>query len=151
MLFRSRVRLRLLDDVEINETVLKSGSYLYAIMSGFSSRRVKGTVNSVLVNDEIIKVSLSLYDTDGLEGLYVPSSSSRETAKDVASGAFNSNMDMNTGSNGNSLTRWGMQAIQDAYQKTSNAISKNIKKNKVNLKYGTFVYIINSKEKRNAK
>lgn len=146
----SRVRLRLLDDVEINETVVKSGSYLYAIMSGFSSQRVKGTISSVLVNDEIIKVSLSLYDTDGLEGLYVPSSSFRETAKDVASGAFSSNMNMNTGNNGNSLTQWGMQAIQDAYQKTSNAISKNIKKNKVNLKYGTFVYIINSKEKRNA-
>ena len=63
----SRVRLRLLDDVEINETVVKSGSYLYAIMSGFSSQRVKGTINSVLVDDEIIKVSLSLYDTDGLE------------------------------------------------------------------------------------
>ena len=118
----SRVRLRLLDDVEINETVVKSGSYLYAIMSGFSSQRVKGTISSVLVNDEIIKVSLSLYDTDGLEGLYVPSSSFRETAKDVASGAFNSNMSMNTGGNGNSLTQWGMQAIQDAYQKTSNAI-----------------------------
>lgn len=146
----SRVRLRLLDDVEINETVVKSGSYLYAIMSGFSSQRVKGTISSVLVNDEIIKVSLSLYDTDGLEGLYVPSSSFRETAKDVASGAFSSNMNMNIGNNGNSLTQWGMQAIQDAYQKTSNAISKNIKKNKVNLKYGTFVYIINSKEKRNA-
>ena len=96
----SRVRLRLLDDVEINETVVKSGSYLYAIMSGFSSQRVKGTISSVLVNDEIIKVSLSLYDTDGLEGLYVPSSSFRETAKDVASGAFNSNMSMNTGGNG---------------------------------------------------
>ena len=144
----SRVRLRLLDDVEINETVVKNGSYLYAIMSGFSSQRVKGTISSVLVNDEIIKVSLSLYDTDGLEGLYVPSSSFRETAKDVASGAFNSNMSMNTGGNGNSLTQWGMQAIQDAYQKTSNAISKNIKKNKVNLKYGTFVYIINSQEKK---
>lgn len=146
----SRVRLRLLDDVEINETVVRSGSYLYATMSGFSSQRVKGTINSVLVNDEIIKVSLSLYDTDGLEGLYVPSSSFRETAKDVASGAFSNSMNMNTGSNGNSLTQWGMQAIQNAYQKTSNAISKNIKKNKVNLKYGTFVYIINSKEKRNA-
>lgn len=146
----SRVRLRLLDDVVINEAVVKSGSYLYAIMSNFSSQRVKGTINSMLVNDEIIKVSLSLYDTDGLEGLYVPSSSFRETAKDVASGAFSSNMSMNTGNNGNSLTQWGMQAIQDAYQKTSNAISKNIKKNKVKLKYGTFVYIINSKEKRNA-
>ena len=144
----SRVRLRLLDDVEINETVVKSGSYLYAIMSGFSSQRVKGTIGSVLVNDEIIKVNLTLYDTDGLEGLYVPSSSFRETAKDVASGTFNSNMSMNTGNNGNSLTQWGMQAIQDAYQKTSNAISKNIKKNKVSLKYGTFVYLVNSQEKK---
>lgn len=144
----SRVRLRLLDDVEINETIVKSGSYLYAIMSGFSPQRVKGTIGSVLVNDEIIKVNLALYDTDGLEGLYVPSSSFRETAKDVASGTFNSNMSMNTGNNGNSLTQWGMQAIQDAYQKTSNAISKNIKKNKVSLKYGTFVYLVNSQEKK---
>ncbi len=144
----SRVRLRLLDDVEINETIVKSGSYLYAIMSGFSLQRVKGTIGNVLVNDEIIKVSLALYDTDGLEGLYVPSSSFRETAKDVASGTFNSNMSMNTGNNGNSLTQWGMQAIQDAYQKTSNAISKNIKKNKVSLKYGTFVYLVNNQEKK---
>lgn len=145
----SRVRLRLLDDVEINETVLRSGSYLYATMSGFSSQRVKGTIKSVLVDDEIIKVSLSLYDTDGLEGLYVPSSSFRETAKDVAGGAFGSSMNMNTGGTGNSLTQWGMQAIQDAYQKTSNAISKNIRKNKVKLKYGTFVYIVNGQETRN--
>ena len=145
----SRVRLRLLDDVEINETVVRSGSYLYATMSGFSSQRVKGTIKSVLVDDEIIKVSLSLYDTDGLEGLYVPSSSFRETAKDVAGGAFGSSMNMNTGGTGNSLTQWGMQAIQDAYQKTSNAISKNIRKNKVKLKYGTFVYIVNGQETRN--
>lgn len=40
----SRVRLRLLDDVEIGEIVVKKGAYLYAIMSGFSSQRVKGTV-----------------------------------------------------------------------------------------------------------
>lgn len=41
-----------------------------------------------------------------------------------------------------------MQAIQNAYQKTTGAIGKAIKKNKVNLKYGTFVYIINSKEQK---
>lgn len=40
----SRVRLRLLDDVEIGEIVVKKGAYLYATMSGFSSQRVKGTV-----------------------------------------------------------------------------------------------------------
>lgn len=143
----SRIRLRLLDDIEINEAVVPKGSYLYATMSGFSSQRVKGNVNSIMVDDELLKVSLSLYDTDGIEGLYVPSSSFRETTKDVASGAMSSTMNINDGtSSGNTLSQWGMQTIQNAYQKTSNAISKAIKKNKVKLKYGTFVYLINSKE-----
>ncbi len=142
----SRIRLRLLDDVEINDRIVKRGTYLYAIMSGFSSQRIKGSINSILVGDELVKVNLSLYDTDGLEGLYVPYSHFRETSKDVVSGAVMGNMNMNNGTTGNSLTQWGMQAIQNAYQKTSNAIGKAIKKNKAKLKYGTFVYIINSKE-----
>ena len=142
----SRVRLRLLDDVEIGEMIVKKGAYLYATMSGFSSQRVKGTVKSVLVDDEIVKINLSLYDTDGLEGLYVPSSQFRETTKDVASGAVTGNVDMNTTNTGSSFSQWGMQTMQNAYQKTSNAIGKAIKKNKVKLKYGTFVYLINSKD-----
>lgn len=141
----SRVRLRLLDDVEIGEAVLKSGTYLYATMNGFGSQRVKGKVQSVLVDDRLVKVNISLYDTDGLEGLYVPESSFRETSKDVASGAVTGNMSLNSGSYGNSFSQWGMQAIQNAYQKTSNAIGKAIKKNKAKLKYGTFVYLVNDK------
>ncbi|MDO5419973.1 MAG: conjugative transposon protein TraM [Bacteroides sp.] len=143
----SRVRLRLLDDVEIDQRMVKRGTYLYAIMSGFSSGRVKGNISSVLVDDELVKVSLSLYDTDGLEGLYVPNSQFRETGKDVASGAVTGNLNMNTGSYGNSFSQWGMQAVTNAYQKTSNAIGKAIKKNKVKLKYGTFVYLVNGREK----
>ena len=144
----SRVRLRLLDDIEINESVVKRGTYLYATVSGFSSGRVKGNISSILVDDELVKVSLSLYDTDGVEGLYVPNSQFRETSKDVASGAMSGSMSMNTGTYGNSLAQWGMQAVNNAYQKTSNAISKAIKKNKVKLKYGTFVYLVNGREKR---
>ena len=145
----SRVRLRLLDDIEINETVVPKGSYIYAIMSGFGSQRVKGSVKSILVDDELIKVSLSIYDTDGLEGLYVPGSAFRETSKDVASGAMSGNMNMGTTSSNNSLSQWGMQALTNAYQKTSNAIGKAIKKNSAKLKYGTFVYLVNGKEKKN--
>ncbi len=144
----SRVRLRLLDDIEINESVVKRGTYLYATVSGFSSGRVKGNISSILVDDELVKVSLSLYDTDGMEGLYVPNSQFRETSKDVASGAMSGSMSINTGTYGNSLAQWGMQAVNNAYQKTSNAISKAIKKNKVKLKYGTFVYLVNGREKR---
>ena len=145
----SRVRLRLLDDVQIGNLFMPRGSYIYAIMSGFSSQRVKGTVKSVLLYDEIIKVNLSLYDTDGLEGLYVPSSSFRETARDVASGAVGSSMSINNGSSGNALSQWGMQAVQNAYQRTTSAVGKVIRKNSAHLKYGTFVYLVNGNQTRN--
>ena len=118
-------------------------------MSGCSSQRVKGTVKSLLLYDEIVRVSLSLYDTDGLEGLYVPSSSFRETARDVAAGAVGSNMSINQGSYGNSLSQWGMQAVQNAYQRTTSAVGKVIRKNSAELKYGTFVYLVNAREIRN--
>ena len=42
---------------EIGETRGEERSYLYA-MSGFGSQRVKGSINSILVDDELIKVSL---------------------------------------------------------------------------------------------
>ena len=145
----SRVRLRLLDDIEIDGKVVVKGTYLYATMSGFGSQRVKGSIKSLLVEDELVKVNLSLYDTDGLEGLYVPSSSFRETTQDVASNALGSTMSINNGSTGNTFAQWGMQAIQNAYQRTSNALSKAVRKNKAKLKYGTFVYLVNGREKRN--
>lgn len=145
----SRVRLRLLDDVMISDCMIHKGSYLYATVSGFGSQRVKGNVQSILVEDELVKVNLSVYDTDGLEGLYVPSSKFRETAQNVASGAISGNMGMNSTSGGNMLQQWGMQALNNAYQKTTNAISSSVKKNKAKLKYGSFVYLVNGREKRN--
>ena len=149
----SRVRLRLLDDIEINDVVVPKGTYLYATMSGFGSQRVKGNVQSIMVDDDIIKVSLALYDTDGLEGLYVPSSQFRETTKDVGSGALSNTSSLTNSSttSGNSLATWGAQTITNAVQKTSNAISKAIKKNNAKLKYGTFVYLINSRSNKKDK
>lgn len=147
----SRVRLRLLDDVMISDYLVKKGAYLYATMSGFGAQRVKGNVQSILVEDELVKVNLAVYDTDGLEGLYVPSSKFRETAQNVASGAISGNMNMNTTGGGNMLQQWGMQALNNAYQKTTNVLSSSVKKNRAKLKYGSFVYLVNGREKRNNK
>lgn len=140
----SRVRLRLLDDIEVSDVTIKKGSYLYCTMSGFGSQRVHGTVESVMVGDELYRISLTLYDTDGIEGLYVPESQFRETSKEVGSQALSQDMDvtsnMNTGTN---IAQWTTSAIKQAYQGISNAISKHIKKNKAHLKYGTQVLLLN--------
>ena len=118
-------------------------------MSGVGTQRVKGNVKSIMVDDDIIKVNLSLYDTDGLEGLYVPSSQFRETTKDVSSGALSntSTLTNTTSTAGSNLATWGAQAVSNAVQKTSNAISKNSAK----LKYGTFVDLINSRSNQKDK
>lgn len=148
----SRVRLRLLDDAEVSGVQLRKGSYLYATMSGFSKQRVQGTVESIMVGDELVKVTLSIYDTDGMEGLYVPSSSFRETSKEVMGEAMQGgNLNMTGSSTSSSLTQMAMQALSTAYSRTTSAISKAIKKNKVRLKYGTQVYLINGKSEKKKK
>ncbi len=110
----SRVRLRLLDDVVIGETTVKKGTYLYATMSGFGKQRVNGKVESVFFNEDIIKVSLSIYDTDGLEGLYVPQSSFKETTKDVISSAMqgSSIVDNTSTSSSTGIKSWANTAVQ---------------------------------------
>ena len=147
----SRVRLRLLDDVEIGGLIVPKGTYLYATMSGFSKQRVKGKVGSVFVGDQIKTINLSIYDTDGMEGLYVPSSTFRETAKDIGSSAMQQSMSLDGSSSNSSVSQWAQQTVQQAYQRTSQAISKAIRKNKVKLKYGTRVYLINGQQLKSDK
>ena len=143
----SRVRLRLLDDIDIGNRTIPRGSYIYCTMSGFSQQRIKGNVKSVLYDDELVKVNLSIYDTDGMEGLYVPKSNFRETSKDVMGGAFSGGSTlMGTETGSDNLARWGRQTLMNAYNKTTSAIAKAIKKNSVKLKYGTHVYLINSRQ-----
>ena len=46
--------------------------------------------------------------------------------------------------NTNSLKSWGNQVAQNVSQKVMNSIQRRIQKNRVRLKYGTRVYLINS-------
>ena len=148
----SRLRLRLLDDIEVDGSLLKKGTYLYAQLSGFGSQRVKGKIGSVLVDDQLTKINLSIYDMDGLEGFYVPESQFRETTKDIGSSAFTGGTNMmESTTTGNSVQQWATQAVQNAYQRTTSAISKALKKNRVSIKYGTQVYLLNGSKENNNK
>lgn len=148
----SRVRLRLLDDIEIGHVTVTKGTYLYATMSGFGKQRVNGKVESIFFNEDIMKVSLSIYDTDGLQGLYVPVSSFRETAKDVASSAMQGGniMDNSTSSGTGGVKNWAKQVAQNTSQRVMTALGTAAKKNRVKLKYGTKVYLVDgSQQNRN--
>lgn len=142
----SRIRIRLSEDVEIDGEVLKKGSYLYAIVAGFSAQRVMANVNSVMLGGEIKKINLTVYDLDCMEGFYVPESSFRELAKNIGSQAMNMNMNINS-SGEQSLESMAMQTLQQAMTATTSAISGNIRQNKAKIKFNTEVYLVDNSSK----
>ena len=68
----TRLRFKLLDGVTIKGVHLPKGTYLYGVVSGFENQRVKANITSILIKDKFVKVNLSVYDNDGMEGFYVP-------------------------------------------------------------------------------
>ena len=140
----TRLRFKLLDDVIIKDVRLKKGTYLYGIVTGFGQQRVMASITSILVGDKFIKVSLSVFDNDGMEGFYVPESAFRDMMKDAGAQAMQSNISLDGGYGGGlSGEAVALQALQNMYQSASTAISGNIRKNKARIKYNTIVYLIN--------
>jgi conjugative transposon TraM protein len=141
----TRLRFKLLDDVTVKGIKLKKGSYLYGIVTGFSQQRVMANITSILVGNKFIKVNLSVFDNDGMEGFYVPESTFREMVKDASASVANQSINFDTGgSTGISAELLALQALQNVYRSTSSAVSNNIRKNKARIKYNTIVYLINS-------
>lgn len=141
----TRLRFKLLDDVTLKGTRLKKGTYLYGTVTGFGQQRVMASITSILVRDKFIKVGLSVYDNDGMEGFYVPESAFRDLMKDAKANALQSNINFDGGYGGGlSSEAVALQALQNMYQSASSAVSANIRKNKVRIKYNTIVYLVNT-------
>ena len=141
----TRLRFKLLDDVTVKGIRLKKGSYLYGIVTGFGQQRVMANITSILVGNKFIKVNLSVFDNDGMEGFYVPESTFREMMKDAGSNVTAQNIQFDVNSTGGvSPEIIALQALQNMYQSASSAVSKNIRKNKAKIKYNTIVYLINT-------
>ena len=143
----TRLRFKLLDDVTVSGTKLKKGTYLYGTVTGFSSQRVKATITSILAGDKFIKVKLSVFDNDGMEGFYVPESSFRDFVKDAGSNVVQQDINIESdGGYGSGISgeAIALQALQNMYNSATSALSSNIRKNKAKIKYNTIVYLINS-------
>jgi conjugative transposon TraM protein len=137
----SRLRIRLLEDIKAGKHLIKKGTYIYALISGFQEQRVKLTVTSIMTDNKILPVKLELYDLDGMQGLYVPASAFREFTKELTDMG-----QIQMQSDPSSANQLYMSAIQKLFTSTSTAVSKLIRQNKAKMKYGTFVYLIDPDE-----
>lgn len=140
----SRIRFRLLEEIFVGNHKIDKGSILYGQISGFSMQRVELTIVSVFTKGEIFPVNLSIYDLDGMKGLYVPQSVFREMVREMGSNSVQGTQ-MDMGGEG-FFTSLGSKL----FTSTSKSIANLIKTNKAQLKYNSYVFLIDEKQLKNA-
>ena len=138
----SRIRIRLLEDIFIGKKqkrLVRKGSFLYAEIAGFSQQRVYLSIVSVMTNNEIYPINLSSYDMDGLKGLYVPASAFREMIRELGASSVQG-VNVETGQG------FFTSLASNLFRSTSEAVAAIIRKNKVKLKYNSYIYLINEQD-----
>ncbi len=136
----SRIRFRLLEDIYVGNRKISKGSILYGQISGFSMQRVDLKIVSVFTQGEIFPVNLSIYDVDGMKGLYVPQSVFRDMIREMGSNSVQGTQ-MDVGGQG-FFTSIGSKL----FTSTSKSIANLIKTNKAKLKYNSYVFLIDEKQ-----
>lgn len=136
----SRIRFRLLEDIFVGNRKIDKGSILYGQISGFSMQRVDLKIVSVFTRGEIFPVNLSIYDVDGMKGLYVPQSVFRDMIREMGSNSVQGTQ-MDMGGQG-FFTSIGSKL----FTSTSKSIANLIKTNKAKLKYNSYVFLIDEKQ-----
>lgn len=139
----SRIRIRLLEDIKVGTNLITKGTYLYAIINSFGEQRVGMQITSIMYKNKVLPINLSIFDRDGMEGLYVPASAFREFTKELGSTSMQG---MQINQTSTTQQEFLMSSIQRAFQSTSEAVAKAIRKNRAKFKYNTFVYLIDTQE-----
>lgn len=73
------VKLRLTGEAKINGLILPKDQLVYGTAS-LNGVRLNIEIRHIRVNDQILPVALAVHDADGMEGIYIPGSLSKEVS-----------------------------------------------------------------------
>lgn len=125
----STIKLRLLTDVYVGGMLIPKGTFVFGT-AALSEDRLKVSIPAIRYKENLFPVSLQVYDLDGLEGIRVPGSISRDVAKGTAEQSLQSASLLSLDP---SLKA---QATAAGVQAAKGLLSKKVKLVKVTLKTG---------------
>ncbi len=129
------VRMRLLEPMKAGETVIPRNA-LVTGLGKIAGERLAISITSLEYKGLIIPVELTVVDSDGQEGIFIPGSMEIDAVREIAAnlgGNLGTTINLNQQSAGNQLlTDLGKGAIQG----TSQYIAKKMRTIKVHLKAG---------------
>ncbi|GAB2977373.1 conjugative transposon protein TraM [Mucilaginibacter puniceus] len=136
------VKLRLVDGIYVNGRMIPKGSFVYGTC-GLNNERLIIKISSIRYLNNILPVALSVYDLDGMEGLYVPGSIGRDAAKNGMGDAVQSVQLMSMGQS------VGTQAAGVGIEAAKGLFGRKVKQIKVKIKAGYEVLLKDSNERDN--
>ena len=139
------VRMRLLEPMRAGETVIPKNA-LVTGMGKIAGERLGISISSLEYKGLIIPVELTVIDSDGQEGIFIPGSMEIDAVREIAAnlgGNLGTTINLNQQSAGNQLlTDLGKGAIQG----TSQYIAKKMRTIKVHLKAGYNLMLYQNKQ-----
>ncbi|KJJ86341.1 conjugative transposon TraM protein [Prevotella intermedia ZT] len=139
------VRFRLLEPMSVSGREIPRNALVVGTAK-LQGERLSIIISSLGYRGSIIPVELSVYDTDGQAGIFIPGSMERNAAKEIAA-----NMGTSVGSSVNISTDAGAQLTADLgkglIQGTSQYFAKKMRTVKVHLKAGYKVLLYQPENK----
>ena len=136
------IKLRLEDGIYVNGKMIPKGSFVYGTCA-LNNERLEIKIASIRYLNNILPVSLAVYDLDGMEGLYVPGSIGRDAAKNGVGDAVQSmqlmSMDQSVGT----------QAASAGVEAAKGLFNHKVKQIKVKVKAGYEVLLKDSNDRDN--
>ena len=138
------VRLRLSEPMAAGERILPKNALITGAAK-IQGERLTIVIETLEYGGTLIPTALSVYDTDGQEGIFIPNSMERSAVKEIAA-----NMGTAAGSSMNISTDAGAQLAADVgkglLQGTSQYFAKKVRAVKVHLKAGYRVLLFQKKD-----
>ncbi|WP_313515242.1 conjugative transposon protein TraM [Sphingobacterium sp.] len=78
----STIRISLREDVQLAGSTLRKGSMLFGVV-GLQGDRLQVKISGIRMDQSLLPVELALFDLDGIAGIYIPGSITREGAKNA--------------------------------------------------------------------
>ncbi|MBC3538974.1 conjugative transposon protein TraM [Rufibacter sediminis] len=134
------VKLRLLNDIKLEGTLIPKNTFVYGVAS-VKNERLDITVENIRHGKDILPVAMKVYDNDGLPGVSIPGSLDREAGKQAmgsmaSSGSYNVTMAQGVGE------QVAMQAAQGGINGVKALASKKARLERVHVKANYRVYLI---------
>lgn len=138
----STVKLRLMNDIFINGVLIPKDNFVFGT-ADLNGERLGIKINSVRYRNSLFPVELSVYDMDGMDGIYIPGAITRDVAKQSADRATQQ-LDVSTLNP--SITA---QAANAGIEAAKTLFSRKMKVVKVTVKAGYQVLLRDEKQKQN--